>query len=151
MRAQIPNQLHLYHQVLVQQESLEAGRREISAWLNEADVLLAERAPCGTREQVQAQLDRYKAFFSRLPYYKSMLDSKVKMLFSMLKSVEATADEHTQAGGSIAQMKQDMTAFSNRFANTAQRAQQQEAVSTPTNLQLGRPSVNSPTPSPNAP
>ncbi|KAK3930234.1 Nesprin-1 [Frankliniella fusca] len=127
VRAQIPNQLHLYHQVLVQQESLEAGRREISAWLNEADAVLGERAPSGTREQVQAQLDRHRAFFSRLPYYKSMLDSKVKVLFNMLKSVEATADEHTQAGGSAEQLKQDMTAFANRFATVAQRAQQQEA------------------------
>lgn len=66
VRAQIPNQLHLYHQVLVQQESLEAGRREISAWLDEADALLAERAPSGSREQVQAQLDRHKVRASGL-------------------------------------------------------------------------------------
>lgn len=72
-----------------------------------------------------------QAFFSRLPYYKSMLDSKVKVLFNMLKSVEATADENTQSGGSVEQLRQDMTAFANRFATVSQRAQQQEAVSCP--------------------
>jgi len=66
VRAQIPTQLHLYHQILVQQESLEGGRKEISNWLDQADQLLAISQPTGSREQVQAQLDRHKVKYQHV-------------------------------------------------------------------------------------
>ncbi|KAJ8895762.1 hypothetical protein PR048_001100 [Dryococelus australis] len=60
VRALIPMQLHLFHQILVQQESLEAGQLEISRWLDEAEALLTSESLAGGKESVQAQLDRHK-------------------------------------------------------------------------------------------
>ncbi|CAG2063292.1 unnamed protein product, partial [Timema podura] len=60
VRALIPMQLHLFHQILVQQESLEAGQTEIKHWLDEAESLLASESLAGGKDSVQAQLDRHK-------------------------------------------------------------------------------------------
>jgi nesprin-1 len=53
-------QLHLFHQILVQQESLEAGQIEIGQWLDEAEALLASYSLAGGKEQVQTLLDKHK-------------------------------------------------------------------------------------------
>jgi nesprin-1 len=89
VRALIPMQLHLYHQILVQQESLEAGQREISTWLDDAEQLLNNYNLSGGRDSALLQLERHKAFFSRTLYYKSMLESKNKVLNNIVKSVDA--------------------------------------------------------------
>lgn len=53
-------QLHLFHQILVQQESLEAGQIEIGQWLDEAETVLASHSLAGGKEPVQASLDKHK-------------------------------------------------------------------------------------------
>jgi nesprin-1 len=53
-------QLHLFHQILVKQESLEAGQIEIGQWLDEAEALLASHSLAGGKELVQALLDKHK-------------------------------------------------------------------------------------------
>jgi nesprin-1 len=53
-------QLHLFHQILVQQESLEAGQIEIGQWLDEAEALLASYSLAAGKEPVQALLDKHK-------------------------------------------------------------------------------------------
>ena len=60
VRALIPMQLHLFHQILVQQESLEAGQIEIGQWLDEAEAVLASHSLAGGKEPVQASLDKHK-------------------------------------------------------------------------------------------
>lgn len=60
VRALIPMQLHLFHQILVQQESLQAGQIEIGHWLDEAEALLASHSLAGGKEPVQALLDKHK-------------------------------------------------------------------------------------------
>jgi nesprin-1 len=60
VRALIPMQLHLFHQILVQQESLEAGQFEIGHWLDEAEALLSSYSLAGGKEPVQALLDKHK-------------------------------------------------------------------------------------------
>jgi nesprin-1 len=60
VRALIPMQLHLCHQLLVQQESLEAGQMEIGQWLDEAEAVLASHSLGGGKEPVQASLDKHK-------------------------------------------------------------------------------------------
>jgi hypothetical protein len=53
-------QLHLFHQILVQQESLEAGQIEIGQWLDEAEALIASHSLAAGKEPMQAQLDKHK-------------------------------------------------------------------------------------------
>lgn len=117
VRALIPMQLHLYHQLLVQQESLEAGQKEISAWLDEAENFLASFNLAGGRDAALAQLDRHKAFFSRTLYYKSMLESKNKVFASIVKAVDSHADVETAEGGATLRKLND------RFVKVSQAAQ----------------------------
>lgn len=120
VRALIPMQLHLYHQLLVQQESLEAGQREISDWLDEAENLLSSINLSGGRDSALNQLDRHKAFFSRILYYKSMLESKNKVFSSIVKSVDAQANPETAEGGA------KLRILNERFAQVTQAAQMNE-------------------------
>ncbi|XP_014483634.1 PREDICTED: nesprin-1 isoform X6 [Dinoponera quadriceps] len=117
VRALIPMQLHLYHQLLVQQESLEAGQKEISAWLDEAENFLASINLAGGKDAALAQLDRHKAFFSRTLYYKSMLESKNKVFASIIKAVDSHADVETAEGGATLRKLND------RFVKVSQAAQ----------------------------
>ncbi|XP_043257160.1 nesprin-1 isoform X11 [Colletes gigas] len=117
VRALIPMQLHLYHQLLVQQESLEAGQKEIAAWLDEAEKMLTGMDLSGGREHILAQLDRHKAFFSRTLYYKSMLESKNKVFTSIVKSVDSHADVATAEGG------RTLRELNERFNRVSQAAQ----------------------------
>ncbi|XP_012271233.1 nesprin-1 isoform X8 [Orussus abietinus] len=117
VRALIPMQLHLYHQLLVQQESLEAGQKEISTWLDEAEHLLSSIDLSGGRDFALAQLDRHKAFFSRTLYYKSMLESKNKAFASMVKSVDGHANVDSAEGGAT------LRELNDRFAHVAQSTQ----------------------------
>lgn len=117
VRALIPMQLHLYHQLLVQQESLEAGQKEIASWLDEAERLLSSVNLAGGRDSALAQLDRHKAFFSRTLYYKSMLESKNKVFSSIVKSVDAHANVETAEGGTV------LRALNERFSRVSQTAQ----------------------------
>ncbi|XP_078048160.1 muscle-specific protein 300 kDa isoform X4 [Augochlora pura] len=117
VRALIPMQLHLYHQLLVQQESLEAGQKEIAAWLDEAEKMLASVDLSGGREQILSRLDRHKAFFSRTLYYRSMLESKNKVFTSMVKSVDSHADVASAEGGKT------LRELNDRFDRASQAAQ----------------------------
>nr|CAD7429519.1 unnamed protein product [Timema monikensis] len=120
VRALIPMQLHLFHQILVQQESLEAGQTEIKHWLDEAESLLASESLAGGKDSVQAQLDKHKAFFSRTLYYKSMLESKNKVFQSIVKSVDHSEGIDTD------EFRQRMTHLNERFVRATQQAQQSE-------------------------
>lgn len=120
VRALIPVKLHLYHQLLVQQESLESGQREINGWLDKAEDLLSQISCSGGKEEIQRQLDTYKAFFSRTMYYKSMLESKNKVFQNIIKSVDQ--DKSIDTSESIQTMKQ----LNDRFARVTQHAHQHE-------------------------
>lgn len=117
VRALIPMQLHLYHQLLVQQESLEAGQKEISTWLDEAESFLTNINLAGGRDVALAQLDRHKAFFSRTLYYKSMLESKNKVFANIVKAVDSHADVETAEGGAT------LRELNDRFIKVSQAAQ----------------------------
>lgn len=60
VRALIPSQLQLFHQILVQHEALEAGQTEIAQWLDNAEGLMATLSLTGGKEAVQTNLDRHK-------------------------------------------------------------------------------------------
>lgn len=60
MRALVPQQLQLCHQVLGQQEALEAGQLELSRWLDSADGFLETLSLTGGKEAMQANLERHK-------------------------------------------------------------------------------------------
>lgn len=120
VRAMIPMQLHLYHQLLVQQESLEAGQREISGWLDEAETLLQSYDLSKGRDSVLSQLEKHKGFFSRTLYYKSMLESKNKVFSSIVKAVDAHADVSSSEGGDT------LRQLNERFSRVCHAAQQWE-------------------------
>lgn len=120
VRALIPLQLQLYHQLLVQQESLEAGQKEISTWLDEAERLLGSINLSGGRDSALAQLERHKAFFSRTLYYKSMLESKNKVFSSIVKAVDTQANPETAEGGT------ELRKLNEKFKIVSQTAQLNE-------------------------
>ncbi|XP_037820489.1 nesprin-1-like, partial [Lucilia sericata] len=120
VRAQIPNKLHLIHQLLIQQESLEAGQKEIHQWLNEAESLLSTHTLSGGRDKVNEELNKHKTFFSRTVYYRSMLESKNKVFQNLLRNV--TADENIDP----TQAQHNMQQMNDRFNYVIQNAQQWE-------------------------
>ncbi|KAF4531687.1 hypothetical protein B566_EDAN017473 [Ephemera danica] len=117
VRALVPMQLHLFHQILVQHESLEAGQIEIGQWLDEADNFLATHTITADREQMQAQLDKHKVFFSRTLYYKSMLESKNKVYHSIMKSLMSSEGIDTSG------FKMKMEELNERFIRVTHHAQ----------------------------
>ena len=120
VRAQIPIKLHLFHQLLIQQESLEAGQKEIHQWLDEAEHLLSTHTLGGGKERIGEEYNKHKTFFSRTLYYKSMLESKNKVFQNLLKTV--AADKSIDTSDSAQKMKQ----LNDRFVYVTQQAQQWE-------------------------
>ncbi|CAD6999864.1 unnamed protein product [Ceratitis capitata] len=120
IRAQIPAKLHLFHQLLIQQESLEAGQKEIHQWLNDAETLLSTHALSGGRDAISDELNKHKTFFSRTVYYRSMLESKNKVFQNLLKSVAADDNIDTS------QTAHNMQQLNERFNYVIQNAEQWE-------------------------
>lgn len=120
VRAQIPIKLHLFHQLLTQQESLEQGQKDIHQWLDEGEQMLQSLSISGGKDQVHEQLNRHRNFFSRTLYYKSMLESKNKVFQTLLKSV--SRDKTIDTSESVQRMKQ----LNERFAYVVQNSQQWE-------------------------
>lgn len=117
VRALIPSQIHLFNQLLIQQESLEAGQKEINAWLDTAENLLSSLTLEGDSEQLLEQIDRLKHFFTRTLYYKSMLDSKNKVMSNIVKSVDQAENPD------VANMTAKMDQLTDRFDYVTQNAQ----------------------------
>lgn len=115
VRALISSQINLINQLLVQQQSLEAGEKEIGQWLDEAEALLSGLTLGGSREQVQDQLEKHRDFFERSLYYRSMLDGKNKVLRNIVKSVD-------QSNVNIAEITLKMNQLNDRFNYVTQNA-----------------------------
>lgn len=109
VRALIPSQIHLYNQLLVQQESLESGQKEIGKWLDDAETLLSALTLGGGKELLQTQLERHKQFFVRTLYYQSMLDSKNKILRNIEKAIDQASNPD------LCEMKNKMQKLNDRF------------------------------------
>ncbi|GAB0095245.1 nesprin-1 [Sergentomyia squamirostris] len=120
VRAMIPARLHLFHQLLVQHESLESGQKEINDWLNEAETLLSSLSLAGGRDHLNSELNRHKLFFTRTLYYKSMLESKNKVFQTILKSI--TSEKNIDCKDAVDGMKE----LNERFDYVTKNAQQWE-------------------------
>lgn len=120
IRAQLPAKLHLFHQLQIQQESLEAGQKEIHQWLSEAEQLLGTHNLSGGRDAINEQLHKHKTYFSRTVYYRSMLESKNKVFQNLLKAV--SSDDKIDTAPASQQMQQ----LNERFNYVIQNAQQWE-------------------------
>ncbi|XP_055538750.1 muscle-specific protein 300 kDa isoform X3 [Wyeomyia smithii] len=110
IRAQIPIKLHLFHQILTQQEALESGQKEISSWLDEAESLLISYAFTNDPEQTNNNIMKHKSFFSRTLYYKSMLESKNNVYQNLFKL--SNTDKSVDFSDTSAIMKQLNERFS---------------------------------------
>lgn len=117
VRALIPSQIHLFNQLLIQQESLEAGQREINGWLDSAEALLSSLSLEGDKEQLKEQIDKVKQFFTRTLYYRSMLDSKNKVMNNIVKSVDQASNPD------VANMTAKMEQLNDRFDYVTQNSQ----------------------------
>lgn len=115
VRALIPSQINLINQLLIQQQSLESGEKEINQWLDDAEALLSNLTLGGSREHVQDQLEKHRQFFARTLYYRSMLDSKNKVLRSIVKSID-------QSNINIAEITAKMDQLNDRFNYVTQNA-----------------------------
>lgn len=117
VRALIPSQIHLFNQLLIQQEALESGQREINKWLDDAEGLLSSLTLDADKEQLKEHVDRIKNFFTRTLYYKSMLDSKNKVMNNIIKSVDQASNPD------VAKMTAQMDQLNDRFEYVTQNAQ----------------------------
>lgn len=117
VRALIPMQIHLFNQLLVQHESLESGQLEINQWLDEAEKLLTSHDLTGDKDYIQNQLDKHKQFFTRTLYYRTMLDSKNKVLKNIVKSVDKSGNVD------VAETSNKMDQLNDRFTYVTQNAQ----------------------------
>lgn len=120
IRSQIPIKLHLFHQLLAQQESLEQGQKEIHHWLDEAEQLLSTLTLTGDRDHLQGQLDKHRGFFSRTLFYRSMVESKNNVFQNLLKSV--ATDKILDTSDTQQKMKQ----LNDRFNYVSKNAEQWE-------------------------
>nr|XP_022915902.1 nesprin-1 isoform X7 [Onthophagus taurus] len=117
IRALIPMQIHLFNQLLVQQQSLESGQKEINQWLDDAESLLSSLVLTPNRDELTQQLDTHKKFFTRTLYYKSMLESKNKVLRNIIKAVDQTSNVDVE------KINSKMEQLNDRFAYVTQNAQ----------------------------
>lgn len=117
VRALIPMQINLFNQLLVQQQSLESGQQEINAWLDAAEDHLSHLTLTCDKETLHKQLDRHKQFFTKTLYYKSMLDSKNKVLRNIVKSI----DQNTNLD--VAETNAKMEQLNDRFDYVVENAQ----------------------------
>lgn len=120
IRSQVPNKLNLFLQLHTQQESLEQGQIDVSNWLNEAETLLQSLSLTTNRDKLQEQLDKHRSFFSRIPYYRSIVDSKMNVLQNLLKlnATEKVLD--------ASDVQKNMNQLNDRFNYVTQNAQQWE-------------------------
>lgn len=118
IRSQIPQKLHLFHQLYTQQESLEQGQKEIHHWLDEAEALLQTLTLNANRDHLQEQLNKHRTYFARTLYYKSMVESKNKVFQNLL---QLTSSDNILETSDV---QQKMTQLNDRFAYVTQNAQQ---------------------------
>jgi nesprin-1 len=117
VRAQLPQRQTYVHQLLTQQESLEAGQQEIAEWLSSAEVMMNSYAFTGGPQALQQQLEKHRQFFARSLYYKTMLDSKNKLVSGIVRA--ASPVERSQVEGLVKNM-QNLSEHFKRVENNAQ-------------------------------
>ncbi|KAK9890576.1 hypothetical protein WA026_011946 [Henosepilachna vigintioctopunctata] len=117
IRALIPAQIHVFNQLLIQQRSLEDGQKEINSWLDNAENLLGNLTLVCERDVLKSNLEKVKHFFTRTLYYKSMLDSKNKVMNNIIKTVDQNKNSD------VAQMVEKMDQLNDRFTYVTQNAQ----------------------------
>ncbi|KAL5279677.1 hypothetical protein ACFFRR_003964 [Megaselia abdita] len=120
IRAQLPVKMNLYHQLLIQQESLEAGQKELSQWLDEAENLLGSHTLSGGKVYITETLYKHKSFFSRTVYYRSMLESKNNVYQNLVKSAASDRSIDTSA------INQKMKQLNDRFNYVSNQSQDWE-------------------------
>ncbi|CAG0920654.1 unnamed protein product [Notodromas monacha] len=76
INATIPTRLVMLHQLSSQREAIDSGLKEVSDWIEEAKTRLKTQGVSGNAETLQRSLDSHRVFFSRAPYYRSILESK---------------------------------------------------------------------------
>lgn len=118
IRAAIPTKLHMFHQLLVQYESLETGQKEVDEWLSSAEKLMEGNSLQGGADVIQDRLQKHKLFFSKTMYYRSMLESKNKILASLKKI--ANADNSLD----FSALDRNMQHLNERFEYVVNSAQQ---------------------------
>lgn len=118
IRAAIPTKLHMFHQLLVQYESLETGQKELNEWLNSAEKLLEGNSLHGGVDGIQDRLQKHKLFFSKTLYYRSMLESKNKILQNLKKI--ANSDHSLD----FSELDRQMNHLNERFEYVVNSAQQ---------------------------
>lgn len=120
IRSRIPNELHIFHELHTQQESLEQGQKEMHSWLNDAETLLQSHSHAANRNKLQEQLHNHRTFFARAPYYRSMIESKNNVLQNVLKI------NTTQNVLDVSDTQQKMSQINDRFNYVIQNSQQWE-------------------------
>lgn len=111
VRAIIPSKIHLYHQLIVQYESLEAGQKDLSNWISDAEALLKSHSLNGGPTQIEERLENHQSFFSKMLYYRAMLDSKNNLLNQLEKNIASNGNS------TFPNLRKNMNTLKERFEN----------------------------------
>lgn len=116
VRAMIPTKLHLFHQLLVQNESLESGLKELNSWLNDAERHMETLSLQGGPEVIGDRFSKHKLFFAKTLYYRSMLESK--------NSIYNNLNKITDSSINFSDLAAKMNHVNERFEYVVDSAQQ---------------------------
>ncbi|CAG0880678.1 unnamed protein product [Cyprideis torosa] len=120
IHARIPQREFLIQQYLAQQRSIEDGLDEVTDWMKQASEHIRRTLTEGNIAQLQGSLDAHRAFFSRMPYYRSLLESKNNMLDNFIKSTSPEDQIDTRP------LEERVDRISDSFNNLAASAQDTE-------------------------
>merc|ERR1712083_1273239 len=120
VRSLIPTKIQLYHHLLTQLEAIDAGEVDINMWCNEAEKLIDSFRIKGSREELQYELDKHKAFFVKTVNMQAMLQSKNNVFQSILKNTDGKEAIDT------AELKARMHRLNETFADTIEVSRKTE-------------------------
>ena len=81
--ALVSQTIHYLHQIVVQLKSIENAQFEIQNWIQQANQLFRNFEKTNGNEQYFTQLNKHNGFFSKIDFYKSLLESKSDLLKQM--------------------------------------------------------------------
>ncbi|KAG1668682.1 Nesprin-1 [Nymphon striatum] len=81
--------LRICNQVLAFINSLNSGISECQPWLEEAETIISSHSSMLSYEQVQDHLGKHQIFFSRVPFYKALIDNLNRNHQELLETVSS--------------------------------------------------------------
>ncbi len=103
IRSMIPTKIQLFHHLLSQLEAIDQGEKDILAWCDEVDRVVASAKHGGTQEEMRIEYDKHKPFLSKTINMQALIQSKNNVFQSVLKNTDGK--EGIDNGNIVERMK----------------------------------------------